>query len=264
MTLFYCSPHCRYEFIFYRSWRWGEPGLDIAGQLAESYRALHQPPGFLTAGVSAPALSASCITGSAPPGPPVAESQPSARDPRSRSSARWPRSSYQATIGSDRVSHSKSPPFINAVTGESGERIGVLKTDWGGEYRSFEFAQYLHYHQIKHEDECVGQLIHLWQIRHCYFSSHIGMEFLEHRQRVAFVGHKVYCARSRVIIHKSYHVLLTGVGGCLHRATYIRMHLLQSSARANLSQRLRLVFGCLSLHTALTEALRLNSLQIYT
>ena len=33
--------------------------------------------------------------------------------------------------------------FHAKVTGESGERIGVLKTDGGGEYRSKEFAQYL-------------------------------------------------------------------------------------------------------------------------
>ena len=37
------------------------------------------------------------------------------------------------------------------VTRESGERIGVLKTDGGGEYRSREFAQYLRKHQIEHE-----------------------------------------------------------------------------------------------------------------
>ena len=36
--------------------------------------------------------------------------------------------------------------FHAKVTGESGERIGVLKTDGGGEYRSREFAQYLHKH----------------------------------------------------------------------------------------------------------------------
>ena len=65
------------------------------------------------------------------------------------------------------------------------------------------------------------------------FSDHFSMEFLEHRQRVAFVGHKVYCTQSRVIIHKSHHVLLPGVGGYLHRATYIQMHLLQLSAQAN-------------------------------
>ena len=62
---------------------------------------------------------------------------------------------------------------------------------------------------------------------------------------------------------QSHHVLFTGVGGCLHRATHIRMHLLQSSARVNLSQGLRLVLGCLALHTALTEAPRLNFLQVY-
>ena len=41
--------------------------------------------------------------------------------------------------------------FHVKVTGESGERIGVLKTDEGGEYRSQEFAQYLRKHQIAHE-----------------------------------------------------------------------------------------------------------------
>ena len=37
------------------------------------------------------------------------------------------------------------------MTGECGERIGILKTDGGGEYRSREFAQYLIKHQIGHE-----------------------------------------------------------------------------------------------------------------
>ena len=41
--------------------------------------------------------------------------------------------------------------FHAKVTGESGERIGVLKTDGGGEYRSREFAEYLRRHQIAHE-----------------------------------------------------------------------------------------------------------------
>ena len=41
--------------------------------------------------------------------------------------------------------------FHAKVTGESGERIGVLKTDGGGEYRSREFAQYLLKHQIEDE-----------------------------------------------------------------------------------------------------------------
>ena len=41
--------------------------------------------------------------------------------------------------------------FHAKVTGESGERIGVLKTDGGGEYRSREFAQYLIKHRIEHE-----------------------------------------------------------------------------------------------------------------
>ena len=41
--------------------------------------------------------------------------------------------------------------FHAKVTGESGERIGLLKTDGGGEYRSREFAQYLRKHQIAHE-----------------------------------------------------------------------------------------------------------------
>ena len=41
--------------------------------------------------------------------------------------------------------------FQAKVTGQSGERIGVLKTDGGGEYRSKEFAQYLIKHQIEHE-----------------------------------------------------------------------------------------------------------------
>ena len=31
--------------------------------------------------------------------------------------------------------------FLAKVTGESGEQIGVLKTDGGGEYRSREFAE---------------------------------------------------------------------------------------------------------------------------
>ena len=51
--------------------------------------------------------------------------------------------------------------FHAKVTGESGERIGVLKTDGGGEYRSREYAQYLRKHQIEHEvfarDEWVGR-----------------------------------------------------------------------------------------------------------
>ena len=41
--------------------------------------------------------------------------------------------------------------FHAKVTGESGERIGVLKNDGGGEYRSREFAEYLRRHQIAHE-----------------------------------------------------------------------------------------------------------------
>ena len=41
--------------------------------------------------------------------------------------------------------------FHAKVTGESGERIGILKTDGGGEYKSREFAQYLINHQIEHE-----------------------------------------------------------------------------------------------------------------
>ena len=41
--------------------------------------------------------------------------------------------------------------FHAKVTVESGERIGVLKTDGGGECRSREFAQYLCKHQIAHE-----------------------------------------------------------------------------------------------------------------
>ena len=41
--------------------------------------------------------------------------------------------------------------FHAKVTRESGERIGVLKTDGGGEYRSREFEQYLIRHQIEHE-----------------------------------------------------------------------------------------------------------------
>ena len=41
--------------------------------------------------------------------------------------------------------------FHAKVTGESGERIGVLKTDGGGEYRSREFAQYLRKHQLEHK-----------------------------------------------------------------------------------------------------------------
>ena len=41
--------------------------------------------------------------------------------------------------------------FHAKVAGESGERIGVLKTDGGGEYRSREFADYLRKHQIAHE-----------------------------------------------------------------------------------------------------------------
>ena len=41
--------------------------------------------------------------------------------------------------------------FHAKVTGESGERIGVLKTDGGGGYRSRRFAEYLRRHQIAHE-----------------------------------------------------------------------------------------------------------------
>ena len=41
--------------------------------------------------------------------------------------------------------------FHAKVVGETGERIGVLKTDGGGEYRSREFAEYLCKHQIAHE-----------------------------------------------------------------------------------------------------------------
>ena len=90
--------------------------VEHCGQLAESYRALHQPPGSLTTGGLAPALSASSIPGSAPPGPPLTESQPSARDPQALSSALRPRSSFQVAIGSDRVSHSKSTPIMNAAS----------------------------------------------------------------------------------------------------------------------------------------------------
>ena len=45
----------------------------------------------------------------------------------------------------------KFKEFHAKVTGESGERIGILKTDGGGEYRSREFEQYLVTHQIEHE-----------------------------------------------------------------------------------------------------------------
>ena len=45
----------------------------------------------------------------------------------------------------------KFKEFHAKVTGESGERIGILKTDGGGEYRSREFEQYLIKHQIEHE-----------------------------------------------------------------------------------------------------------------
>ena len=41
--------------------------------------------------------------------------------------------------------------FPAKVTGESGKRIGVLKTDGSGEYRSREFSLYLIKHQIEHE-----------------------------------------------------------------------------------------------------------------
>ena len=41
--------------------------------------------------------------------------------------------------------------FYAKVTGETGEKIGLLKTDGGGEYRSKEFVQYLINHQIEHE-----------------------------------------------------------------------------------------------------------------
>ena len=41
--------------------------------------------------------------------------------------------------------------FHAKVTGQSGERIGVLKTDGGGEHRSQEFTRYLRKHQIAHE-----------------------------------------------------------------------------------------------------------------
>ena len=41
--------------------------------------------------------------------------------------------------------------FHAKVTGDSDERIGILKTDGGGEYKSREFAQYLIKHQIEHE-----------------------------------------------------------------------------------------------------------------
>ena len=37
----------------YRSWRRREPGLGIERQIGESYQALHQPPGSLTAGAPA-------------------------------------------------------------------------------------------------------------------------------------------------------------------------------------------------------------------
>ena len=45
----------------------------------------------------------------------------------------------------------KFKEFHANVTGESGERIGILKTDGGGEYKSREFEQYLIRHQIEHE-----------------------------------------------------------------------------------------------------------------
>ena len=41
--------------------------------------------------------------------------------------------------------------FQAKVTGESGEQIGMLKTNGGGEYRSNESAQYLMKQQIEHE-----------------------------------------------------------------------------------------------------------------
>ena len=45
----------------------------------------------------------------------------------------------------------KFKEFHAKVNGESGERIGILKTDGGGEYKSREFEQYLIRHQIEHE-----------------------------------------------------------------------------------------------------------------
>ena len=45
----------------------------------------------------------------------------------------------------------KFKEFHAKVTGESGERIGILKTVGVGEYRSREFEQYLITHQIEHE-----------------------------------------------------------------------------------------------------------------
>ena len=45
----------------------------------------------------------------------------------------------------------KFKEFHAKVTGESGERIGILKTDGGGEYKSREFEQYLIRHQIEYE-----------------------------------------------------------------------------------------------------------------
>ena len=49
------------------------------------------------------------------------------------------------------MAHKMFQEFHAKVTGESGKRIGVLKTDGGGEYRSRQFTQYLLKHQIEHE-----------------------------------------------------------------------------------------------------------------
>ena len=92
--------------------------LDIAGQIAESYRALHQLPGSLTEGASAPALYAACIPGSASPGPPMTEGQPLTRDPQARLSAWQPRSSL---TGSHQVGLGESqqePTYHERSTGQ--------------------------------------------------------------------------------------------------------------------------------------------------
>ena len=45
----------------------------------------------------------------------------------------------------------KLKEFVASVTGETGEKIGILRTDNGGEYTSREFRRYLIENKIEHE-----------------------------------------------------------------------------------------------------------------
>ena len=72
--------------------------MGIAGQIAESYRALHQPPGSLTASAPTPALLASCISGL---------------------SAHWPHSSFTGSHRARPGESKQEPLYHDRSAGQS-------------------------------------------------------------------------------------------------------------------------------------------------